>query len=331
MKTPSKRHRVVVVGAGVIGLTTATVLAEAGFDVSIISKSLDNVSRIAAAFWYPYNVQPLRECVAWSDVSLQIFRKLAQQKPDTTGIVFREARVLDSIAVDRDRLGIDCDAASNLAVHHPIGGIADQVVASIPTLEMPTYLNFLTKNLGTKGVFVQSKFVVDLEELFSEFDCNWVVNCAGIGARELAEDREVFGMRGQLIHYHGLITQEYQFTIDFSSLSRPTYIVPRNDYFVLGGTCFASENVEVSQIEFEDIFMRCKRFVPSLRQNLVVKSVVGIRPCRHSVRCEKEQFKSGIVIHNYGHGGAGVTLSWGCAQEVLQLICRDDTSELKME
>jgi D-amino-acid oxidase len=35
---------------------------------------------------------------------------------------------------------------------------------------------------------------------------------------------------------------------------------------------------------------------------------------------EKESIGEKIVIHNYGHGGAGVTLSWGCADEVVKLV-----------
>ena len=47
---------------------------------------------------------------------------------------------------------------------------------------------------------------------------------------------------------------------------------------------------------------------------------VGLRPCRAVVRLELEEIGEQRVIHNYGHGGAGVTLSWGCAEEVVRLI-----------
>ena len=43
---------------------------------------------------------------------------------------------------------------------------------------------------------------------------------------------------------------------------------------------------------------------------------VGVRPARPAVRLER----AGDVVHCYGHGGAGVTLSWGCADEVIRLV-----------
>jgi D-amino-acid oxidase len=44
---------------------------------------------------------------------------------------------------------------------------------------------------------------------------------------------------------------------------------------------------------------------------------VGLRPVRPQVRLETQAVPGGRhVVHNYGHGGAGVTLSWGCALAV---------------
>jgi D-amino-acid oxidase len=52
----------------------------------------------------------------------------------------------------------------------------------------------------------------------------------------------------------------------------------------------------------------------------VLAERVGLRPFRKSgVRLERDQLRDGrAVIHNYGHGGGGFTLSWGCAREVLE-------------
>ena len=52
----------------------------------------------------------------------------------------------------------------------------------------------------------------------------------------------------------------------------------------------------------------------------VLREFVGLRPGRHEVRLEVEQLANGRkVIHNYGHGAVGYTLSWGCANEVVEL------------
>ncbi len=55
----------------------------------------------------------------------------------------------------------------------------------------------------------------------------------------------------------------------------------------------------------------------------ITKFLAGIRPYRETTyRLEKEKIKDKLVIHNYGHGGAGITLSWGCAIEVKELISK---------
>ena len=57
---------------------------------------------------------------------------------------------------------------------------------------------------------------------------------------------------------------------------------------------------------------------------------VGLRPCRRGgVRCEMEVMGSKTVVHNYGHGGSGITLSWGCAGEVLDIVTSIIMSKLK--
>jgi glycine/D-amino acid oxidase-like deaminating enzyme len=44
----------------------------------------------------------------------------------------------------------------------------------------------------------------------------------------------------------------------------------------------------------------------------VIRSIVGLRPFRPSgFRVESEKFDDKVVVHNYGHGGGGITLSWG--------------------
>ena len=58
---------------------------------------------------------------------------------------------------------------------------------------------------------------------------------------------------------------------------------------------------------------------PDLDRDRIVGGAVGLRPSRTEVRLEEERIGGVRVIHNYGHGGAGVTLSWGCADEVVSI------------
>ena len=61
---------------------------------------------------------------------------------------------------------------------------------------------------------------------------------------------------------------------------------------------------------------------PELDRSKIVGKAVGLRPSRNEVRLEADTSGDRMVIHNYGHGGAGVTLSWGCADEVVALVSR---------
>jgi D-amino-acid oxidase len=71
-----------------------------------------------------------------------------------------------------------------------------------------------------------------------------------------------------------------------------------------------------------DIIRRCAEFVPELLSAPIIAEYVCIRPGRkEGVRLERETVEGGFhIIHNYGHGGAGMSLAWGCATDVLNLV-----------
>jgi D-amino-acid oxidase len=96
----------------------------------------------------------------------------------------------------------------------------------------------------------------------------------------------------------------------------PTYVIPRTHDVVLGGTDDDGDWSRTPSPEVaDDILRRATALVPEVAKARVVRHKVGLRPARPEVRLERV----GDVIHCYGHGGAGVTLSWGCADEVLRL------------
>ena len=100
-----------------------------------------------------------------------------------------------------------------------------------------------------------------------------------------------------------------------------TYVVPREKVVVVGGTAdVGSYQPRPEPATAEAILARARALVPELARATVVGHRVGLRPARAAVRLEAEQVGDGTVVHCYGHGGAGVTLSWGCADDVAALV-----------
>jgi glycine/D-amino acid oxidase-like deaminating enzyme len=65
---------------------------------------------------------------------------------------------------------------------------------------------------------------------------------------------------------------------------------------------------------------------PNLSDDQIVRCVAGIRPFRRGgPRIERQAWAGKTVVHNYGHGGAGYTLSWGSADEAAELLRGIDT------
>jgi len=145
-----------------------------------------------------------------------------------------------------------------------------------------------------------------------------VFNCSGLGARTLASDPGVHPIRGQLVHVEDPGVR--RILLDEHSEEGLAYVVPRGDHCVLGGTAQPHDDDQAARpSETAGIVQRCAQLDPRLRSATRLAEVVGLRPGRASVRVELEPYDGGHVIHDYGHGGAGVTLSWGCADEAVRL------------
>ena len=93
--------------------------------------------------------------------------------------------------------------------------------------------------------------------------------------------------------------------------------MPASDEIVVGGTDEVGDWSRTPSPDIaQSILARASALVPELATAIVLRHKVGLRPARPEVRLERE----GDVVHCYGHGGAGVTLSWGCADEVVELV-----------
>ena len=82
--------RVVVVGAGVVGLSCAVRLLEAGHEVAVVARDLprETTSAVAAALWYPYRAYPLDRVLGWAETTYDALSDLAQD--EATGVRMRQ-------------------------------------------------------------------------------------------------------------------------------------------------------------------------------------------------------------------------------------------------
>ncbi len=193
------------------------------------------------------------------------------------------------------------------------------VRARLPLLDMTAYLSYLHRRLAAAGGTVAVRPVPSLPRAAASADA--VVNCAGLGARDLVPDPAVHPVRGQIVVVENVGVDEWFTAVD-GGRADTVYVLPQPYGVVLGGT--AQEHVwdrTPSPCTAQAIIGRCSRVFPRLAHARVLSHRVGLRPARARVRLEAEALpEGGRVVHNYGHGGAGITLSWGCALEAADLV-----------
>jgi D-amino-acid oxidase len=183
---------------------------------------------------------------------------------------------------------------------------------------MPLFLAWLEDRLLAGGGQLEIRRLESLEPALQE--ASLVVNCTGLGARELVDDPLVTPIRGQVVRLENPGVD--RFTLDAGDhADEVTYVIPRRRELILGGTAAAGEwATDADPAVGRAILGRCLGVEPELRDARVLGHTVGLRPGRPTVRLEVEPRRDGArVIHNYGHGGSGVTVCWGCADDVLSL------------
>jgi len=192
---------------------------------------------------------------------------------------------------------------------------------SIKTITIHTdrCLNLLVEQFKNNGGSIYQKTVEHMSECFTEF--NIVINCTGLGARDLFNDRRVIPCRGQVLRVK---PNGHKFTIfDEERVNKMTYIIPRVDDIIIGGCAEYHEfNTAVNEAQSAEILHRVSAIVPKFKEATILETKVGLRPYRDEIRVEAETPYNGLrlLVHNYGHGGSGWTVCWGCAEEVLSLL-----------
>ena len=305
-----------VVGAGVSGLTCGVVFAERGYHTTIYGRERGHLttSAAAAAIWFPYDAEPAEQVIAWSLATLEVLRELAAES--RTGVVMVELRVFSRTGTLEAPAWASAVGARQLGVVEvPRAHFSSGYAVDVPVADTSIYLDYLARRFtDASGKFAPAAPLERLADVPD--DGALIINCSGIGARQLAGDRELEPHRGQ-IAVVAKLNLPYAIVCDDPPLM---YAIPRTNDCVLGGTNDISDNPEPTPDETSRIVAEALH-VLGIDQAPVLRDQVGIRPFRRTgVRLERERLPDGrTVIHNYGHGGSGFTLSWGCAEAVFAL------------
>ncbi len=313
---------ILVIGAGVIGLSTAIYLAEAGASVAVAAAELppQTTSVAAGAVWGPHLVGMDGRIARWAGVTLARLTEFSEN--DLAGVV----RVASGMTASRSETIEPPELAAGGAVTKcgPAeipAGYRSAWRLTAPVVSMPGYLDYLQQQLGRAGSAApfRAMFASLQDAARQQPSARVIVNCAGCGARDLVPDPDVTPVRGQVVVTSNPGLTEF-FVGTGTTPDDLTYLFPHGDIVVLGGTQEAGNwNREPDPVTADRILAACAAVRPELAGATVLAHRVGLRPVRSKVRLEAERADGVTIVHNYGHGGAGVTLSWGCAQDAADL------------
>lgn len=312
-------NRVVVVGAGVVGLTCAVRLAEAGIPTDVIAADLpvETTSAVAGALWMPTS-ENWPQIRGWARASL---REYCSHVSDDVGVTLLDGVVL--AAGDGAEKGVETPGWSELVaeaglpavtrIGEPFGSLTAVLRGRVPVIDPPRYLTWLVTRFEAAGGSITRMNLPGLPERGT------VVNATGHRARWMADDPDVVPVRGYVVLAENPGIADFWYRDDHANLQ---YVVPRNDAVIAVGGSYEENELlaTVDRERGERILAAAREIDPRLAGARIFKTRIGFRPVRGTPRVELESAGSGRVVHCYGHGGSGWSLAWGTADEVLGLL-----------
>jgi D-amino-acid oxidase len=312
-------EHIAIVGAGVSGLTCGVVLAERGFRTAIFAEEISQrtTSGVAAAVWFPYDARPAEKVILWALKTYEALVNLSRDSSAGVSIIeLRQFSRAGEIQIPDWAIPLGAQPVIPGEVEGSLELFRSGFSLRVPLMDTTIYLDYLAKRFqNAGGSITPSARFEKLEDVLPEFDP--VINCAGIGAGKLVHDADLEPHRGQVAIVSKVDNLSCAIVCDDPPLM---YAIPRANDCVFGGTNEISDDLDVDPYSTARILEECSRVLKIDKPNVLVERV-GLRPFRRSgVRLEYSRLRDGrTVIHNYGHGGAGFTVSWGCAEDVLRI------------
>jgi D-amino-acid oxidase len=306
---------VLVIGAGIIGLTTAIRAAEAGLGVLVRAAAppRETTSVVAGAMVGPLLTPPGDRARRWGQATVDELTA----RPGIPGVRVTRGLLAARPAGMVPPLAEEIPGFRLCAPDELPAGFGTGFWVELPLVDTPAYLDHLVERLHASGGELQIGTVASLADAARL--AHRVANCSGLGARELVPDPAVQPVRGPKV----VVENPGLDTFFMEAPLGPAWIayLPHGDHVVLGGRAVAGDDtLEPDPDEAAEILRACAEVEPRLAGARILEHRVGLRPGRPAVRLEAETVDGAVVVHNYGHGGEGVMLSWGCAAEAVDLL-----------
>ncbi|KAL4218449.1 hypothetical protein ACF0H5_023184 [Mactra antiquata] len=320
-----------IIGAGVIGLSSALriieTLPEAEVEVLADKFSPFTTTDVSGGFWEPHLLgdTPEVKIKEWSNKTFDHMVHLATTDcAKYTGACYVSGYQINDCI--NKQLPFWTEKVKNLRVMNE-----DELKQYDSTfgffyttvmLEPRLYLQWLMKRVQRKGGRLKKRKVDKIEDIVDDYDI--IINCCGVGAQSFINDKTVKPVRGQVMRVIAPWIKHFFISVKEDEIG---YILPSANFVVCGGTEYFDDwNSDADTKDRDTIWKTCVNYEPSLSEAKFDSDAVGFRPFRPSVRLEVEKVKikdrNKPIIHNYGHGGSGVTLHWGCAEEVANMVKR---------
>lgn len=313
MSSGLEANDVVVIGAGVIGLTIAVRLGEAGRTVLVLSdrEPRRTTSAAAGAMLGISGTPPEDPATRWTQVATRIFDQLAEDS--ASGIHQVHGEIVTNFADEAPQWATVLPQFRELpAEEHR--GFRSGMAVTLPFADMPTYLDYLHRRFLAAGGRFELRHVNSLTDLAGGPP---LINATGVGARELCSDTALTSTRGVHVIVENVGID--QFRMEATADPVWTNIFPYPSHILLGGAALP-EDGQSNDEAAASIVARAVGVEPRLANAAILGQQVGWRPTRKTSRVERGDVAGTPCVHAYGHGGIGVTVSWGVADDVAQLV-----------